>query len=313
MTTRTKADTSRAELCMLDLAERRDAPATLHLLLQITATLLMCLATLDLAHRNHPLQWLAMFGLGIAVLTFFPLLHETGHQTAFANRKANEVGVWLGALFMLQAPSFFREFHWAHHRSTQKSDTDPEISGAPALLDDFPRDPFTYLFLVSGQFLMVGKLGFTIGCSILPRGIVSRLFPFIRPSRMRQVAFESRIALLVLTVALGSGFAWVPHFDRVVLAWPIAHLLLGFYLMPEHTGLPGDGDQIHRTRTVLTNTLIRTLMWNMPLHAEHHAHPGIPYHALPVLHDRIAPKLEHVSTGYFAFHVEAAARALRLR
>ena len=168
MATRTKADTSRAELRMLELAERRDAPATLHLLLQITATLLMCLATLDLAHRNHPLQWLAMFGLGIAVLTFFPLLHETGHQTAFANRKANEVGVWLGALFMLQAPSFFREFHWAHHRSTQKSDTDPEISGAPALLDGFPGDPFTYLFLVSGQFLMVGKLGFTIACS---RGI----------------------------------------------------------------------------------------------------------------------------------------------
>ena len=54
-------------------------------------------------------------------------------------------------------------------------------------------------------------------------------------------------------------------------------------------------------------------MWNMPYHAEHHAAPGVPYHALPALHEELKPRLEHVSLGYWAFHKEAAARALRLR
>ena len=98
-------------------------------------------------------------------------------------------------------------------------------------------------------------------------------------------------------------------------AHPVADCVdaLSVYIMPEHTGLPNEGDQIHRTRTFRTNRLVPAVMWTMPLHAEHHAHPGVPYHALPALHEWLAPRLEHTSSGYFAFHVDAAARALRLR
>ena len=70
---------------------------------------------------------------------------------------------------------------------------------------------------------------------------------------------------------------------------------------------------MQRTRTIRTNALVRTLMWNMPYHAEHHANPGVPYHALPALHDRLAPELEHVSSGYLAFHADAVLRAIRAR
>ncbi|MCR9092867.1 MAG: fatty acid desaturase [bacterium] len=291
---------------------RKDAPAVIHLGVQGVATVACLLATLELAEANDPLRWVAVSLLGVCVLTFFPLLHEAGHQTAFASRTANEVGVWLGALAMLQAPSFFREFHWEHHRSTQDLEQDPEISGAPALLDGYPRDPLSYLFLVSGQFLMVGKLGFTIACALLPRGLWRRFFPFIRETRADRVVWESRAALLVFA-AVGVAAVNSPAVAFALLAWPIAHLLLGFYLMPEHTGLPNDGSQIHRTRTIRTNALVRTLMWNMPYHAEHHASPGVPYHALPALHDRLAPDLEHLSSGYLAFHADAVLRALRLR
>jgi fatty acid desaturase len=190
---------------------------------------------------------------------------------------------------------------------------DPEIASAPALLDGWPKNPFTYLFLVSGQFLLVGKLGFTIACALVPKSIWSPLFPFIRPDKRRRVAWESRLALLVLGTILGIGFRLVPEFWMLLLAWPLAHLFLGFYLMAEHTGLPHDGDQIQRTRTVNSNALLRGLMWNMPYHAEHHAYPGVPYHALPALHRHLEPALRHTSSGYVAFHLDAAARAIRLR
>jgi fatty acid desaturase len=94
----------------------------------------------------------------------------------------------------------------------------------------------------------------------------------------------------------------------VLLAWPLAHLLLGFYLMPEHTGLPAEGTQCERTRSVESNALVRWLMWNMPLHAVHHAQPGVPFHAVPELHRLFAPRLSHVTRGYLAFHGEALRR-----
>ncbi len=294
-------------------AERRDGPAIIHLTIQVVALVATSTSTAALARLDHPAQWLSAFACGVVVLSFFPLLHETGHQTAFKSPLGNELGIWLGALMMLQAPTFFREFHWEHHRSTQDRESDPEISGAPAILDGYPTNPLTYLFLASGQFLMVGKLGFTAACALLPTSIWSTAFPFIRGDRRHRVAWESRLALVVFAAVLSIGFLCVDEFEIVLLAWPIAHLLLGFYLMPEHTGLPNAGDQIDRTRTVTSNALLRGLMWNMPYHAEHHAHPGIPYHALPALHTALAPELRHTSRGYLHFHVDAAARALRLR
>ena len=295
------------------LTARSDAFAMKHLAVQIACTTASAAATTVLAAADHPARWLAVSILGVCVLSFFPLLHEAGHSTAFASRRANEVGTWLGALFMLQAPTFFREFHWEHHRSTQDQESDPEISSAPALLDGYPRDPITYAFLACGQFLMVGKLGFTIACALLPSRVWSAIFPFVREDRRRRVAWESRAALVVFAGFGALCILVVPGGAFALIAWPIAHLLLGFYLMPEHTGLPNDGTQVHRTRTVLTPDWVRGVMWNMPYHAEHHAYPGVPYHALPSLHERMAPDLEHVSKGYVAFHGDALLRAFRLR
>jgi fatty acid desaturase len=48
--------------------------------------------------------------------------------------------------------------------------------------------------------------------------------------------------------------------------------------------------------------LIRWLFWNMPYHAEHHAYPAIPWHALPQLHALLAPELKQEQKGYLAFH-----------
>jgi fatty acid desaturase len=294
------------------LTRRRDGPALAHLGLQVAALLVSGAATASLASSDDPIRWIALVALGASVVTFFPLLHEAGHQTAFESRVWNETGAWLGALMMLQAPSFFREFHWEHHRSTQNRELDPEIASAPGLLDGWPTNPITYLFLVSGQFLLVGKLGFTIVCALLPKAIWSQFFPFIRPDRLRRVAWESRIALVGFSAFLGFGWEFVPGFWMVLFAWPLAHLFLGFYLMAEHTGLPSDGDQIERTRTVISNGPLRWLMWNMPYHAEHHAYPGVPYHALPALHQHLEPALRHECSGYIAFHLDAMARAIRL-
>ncbi len=291
---------------------RRDGPGLARLLV----TCALCFGggalTVALARAGDP-RWLVTVALSaIGVAGLFPALHEAGHKTAFRSARLNELTAWLGATMMLQAPSFFREFHWQHHRATQDRALDPEISMAPELLDDWPRRPWEYLALVSGQGLMVGKLMFTLSCAVMPGWAMSswaRLFPFIRADRRRRVAWESRLVIALLAALLLAARV-VPGLGYALLAWPLAHLLLGFYLMPEHTGLGGAGSQLQRTRTVRSNALVRWLMWNMPYHAEHHAYPGVPFHSLPALHRRLAPALVHVERGYITFHLRAIRTAL---
>jgi len=294
------------------LGARRNGPASVHALIQIIAFAAFAAAAARFGAQGNPSAWLASALCGLAVITFFPMMHEAAHGTAFAATGLNRACTWLGALFMLQAPSFFREFHLAHHRWTQDPERDPEIASLPNLLDGFPRNPAEYLIIASGQSLMIGKFGFTLICAFLPYRIWRRVFPFAQEEKKRRIAWESRLVVILLVGSAWIGLAHVDGFAYVLLAWPLAHLGLGFYLMSEHTGLGHDGSQFERTRSTQSNPAIRCLMWNMPYHAEHHAFPAIPFHALPALHAQCEPKPPHSVAGYAAFHREAIRRSLRL-
>ncbi len=293
------------------LLGRRDGPALALFALQLTAFVAGCLATLSLAAEGNSLRWLAVSVTGAVLLMFFPSLHEAGHGTAFRTPWLNRGVTWISAALMLQAPTFFREFHFEHHRSTSDPDADPEISAAPSLLAPWPSNPFLWAARASGQHLMFGKALFTLVCALLPIDRVSDLvFPFLRPALRRRVVWESRAVVVLLVVICGSGVAYVPGFTTLLLAWPVAHLGLGLFVMPEHTGLPSDGSQMHRTRSTRSNALVRWAMWNMPWHSEHHTFPAVPFHALPALGGRLAPEVENVARGYFAFHAEALRRSI---
>jgi len=306
-TTRVPRDTLRG------LMGRSDGPARTRMLASLAVFTASQVATAALAAAGDPL-WLAAATVGgLAYVTFFPPLHEAGHGTAFATPALNDATVWLCAALMLEGPSFFREFHWEHHRQTQDRAHDPEIMAAPQLLDGWPTNIITYLMLASGQLLWTGKLMFTLACALLPGALLRRVFPYIRPAQTARVARECRIVLAALVAVVALGLALVPGFWAILMIWPIGHVFLGLYLMAEHTGLAHDGSQLHRTRTIRSNAWVRWWMWNMPYHGEHHAYPGVPFHALPRLHRLLGDEVEHEVPGYLAFHREAILRALGLR
>ena len=292
------------------LMARSDAAGLVHLSASLALLGAAAIAAARLAAAGDP-WWLAAATLGgLALTSFFPALHESGHGTAFRTPLLNRATAWLGGVLMLQSPSFFREFHWEHHRQTQSRERDPEIALGRGILGDWPRNPLLYLVLASGQPVLLGKLMFTAACALLPAGLWRRLFPWVRDAHTRAVAWESRLVLALLAAVVVAGSAYVPGFWAVLLAWPIGHVFLGLYLLPEHTGLPHDGSQLHRTRTLTTPAVVRWWMWNMPYHGEHHAYPAVPFHALPQLHELLAPELEHTGRGYLAFHAEALLRSI---
>ena len=61
------------------------------------------------------------------------------------------------------------------------------------------------------------------------------------------------------------------------------------------------------SRTTLTNPVLRFFAWNMPYHAEHHAYPALPFHALPALHRRVRAELGRLTPGYVAAQREIIA------
>jgi fatty acid desaturase len=294
---------------MKRLLARRDAPGLKLFSVQLAAFVLLSIATVQLAAAGSWLRWPVVFADGLVLLMFFASMHEAGHGTAFATPWMNRAVTWISAFLMLQSPTFFREFHFEHHRRTSDPHGDPEISGAPGLLGVWPANPLFYFILASGQHLMFGKAAFTIGCAAAPGVMFEKYYPFMKPALRPAIVRESWIVVAVWAFALWLGLTFVAGFGTLLLAWPIAHLGLGLFVMPEHTGLGSDGSQIHRTRSTTSNALVRTAMWNMPYHAEHHEYPAVPFHAAPELSRRIDADLENRSRGYLAFHAEALLRS----
>jgi fatty acid desaturase len=135
---------------------------------------------------------------------------------------------------------------------------------------------------------------------------------YVAPGLKGRVVAEARwslagyAALAVLSVAMGSDILLRFWIVPILLGQPILRL----YLLAEHGLCPFVGDPFSNTRTTFTTRFVRFLAWNMPYHTEHHAFMGVPFHALPRVHQRFKNRLENVSDGYTAFNARYVKEAI---
>ncbi len=240
--------------------------------------------------------WLAPALLvhGVVLIFLFSPLHETIHRTAFESRALNDAVGWLCGAVMLLPPVYFRAFHFAHHRHTQDLERDPEL--ALPLPDDLGR----YLLRVTGLPYWRER-----GTTLLRHALTGRVAqPFVTARLRPAVVREARLLLLsyagiaAVSIALESWAALIYWVVPALLGQPALRL----YLLAEHTGCPLVPDMLRNSRSTRSNWLVRRLAWNMPYHAEHHAYPALPFHALPAAHTLLAERVETQATGYWAAH-----------
>ncbi|HZD26293.1 MAG TPA: fatty acid desaturase [Alphaproteobacteria bacterium] len=231
---------------------------------------------------------------GIVLTALFAPLHESVHRTAFRSRWLNDVVATVIGLLLVLPAGYYRRFHFAHHRFTQDPKRDPELAIAK------PETPGRYLLYLSGAFYWRAAL------TNLLRHAAGRVqAPFVPARERRQVVWEARVHLVFYAAVLAPAFAGT--MTLALWYWLLPVLLgqpfLRGYLLAEHTGCPEmPEDMLANTRTVLGNRPVRSLMWNMPFHTEHHTFPAVPFHALPRLHALMAAKLQATAPGYGAFH-----------
>jgi fatty acid desaturase len=271
------------------LSERSDARG----LLRLGGHVALLIITGWLVYSSFETAWLwpALFVHGVVLVFLFAPAHETIHRTAFRSRALNDVVAFAIGVLLVLPREWFRAFHFAHHRFTQET-SDPELAIAK------PASVRQFLWCISGlPYWIAGFRALIVRAS----GTLSE--PIYATGRVRaSVIREARLVLAIYAVALGLSIA--AQSTVLLWYWVIPALLgqpmLRFYLLAEHSGCPRTPDMLENSRTTYTNALVRFLAWNMPFHAEHHAWPSIPFHALPATNELIGGKLRKTAPGYVA-------------
>lgn len=271
------------------LSTRSDAPGLMHLAGHVA--LLVVTGALVRVSAGTLWIWPAMFAHGTALIFLFAPLHETIHRTAFHSRILNDVVAFVIGVLVVLPREYFRAFHFAHHRFTQEAD-DPELA------TNKPATVTQLLWHITGlpQWWWALKGMVERACGELPE-------PFYATERVRRsVILESRWVLAIYAAALAISFA--AHSSVLLWYWVIPAVLgqpmLRLYLLAEHSACPRSPDMLANSRTSYTNSAVRFLAWNMPFHAEHHAWPSVPFHALPKTNALIRDKLCTTASGYCA-------------
>lgn len=237
--------------------------------------------------------------------SLFACQHETVHATAFKSRRLNKIAAFFCGIGQVYPPTIFKGLHYTHHRYTHIPGLDPEISfagkPAPALVEHLP----VYLAWLSGLPLLLFKVMMIFwGCLAMPEPIRKRLYPFLRPSTRWAIMLESWTIVLTYLGVVGLAIYVNSGFWGILIGQVTGHCLLSMYLVPEHNGLPHEGNILEKTRSINTNRFVKLLMWNMPYHAEHHAYPAVPFYALPNLHKSMKSELIHTQTGHVKMHLK---------
>ena len=278
-----------------ELMARSDGPALLRALCHFGVLAVTGAALWRLAGTVWAAPLLVVHGYVVAFV--FCALHETAHRTAFRTRWLNAVIGTVAGLVGFWPYRNYRVYHWDHHRFTQDAARDPE------LFFPKPHSLPAYLFMLTGIPNLIRRVGDILR---LAAGRADR--PWMAPSERRPLIIEARayvavyLAIAVASVAARSPMALVVW----IVPWIVGQAFLRPYLLAEHTACAVTRDCLENTRTTLTAPLVRLFAWNMPYHAEHHAYPAIPFHALPRLHARVRGKIENLEPGYVRASVKVA-------
>ena len=272
------------------LAQRSNGPAARQTLVHLGAISLTAVLLWQALGTVWALPLTLLLGYLQAFL--FTSMHECAHQTAFRSRAGNTLLGHLSGLAIVLPFEYYRAFHWDHHRYTQDIDRDPELS------TPLPAPGWPLLWYFSGLPTWRDRIRLR-----LVHGVLGRVTaPWVAADKRALIVREARcyLAFYALVVIASVATRSTAAVWLWILPMMVGQVFLRPYLLAEHTGCGHSRDMLENTRTTFTNALVRHFAWNMPYHAEHHAYPAVPFHALPQLHARLAGRIVHTAPSYRA-------------
>jgi fatty acid desaturase len=228
---------------------------------------------------------------GYLIGFLFMPMHEAAHKTVFSTRFLNVALGHLSSLVIGYPYEYYALFHWDHHRFTQDPTRDPELFNG-----SIPPSDTRLAIAYSGIQQLIKRLVLMFRHALTGRVVA----PWIPANKRGLVVREARAYALVYLTLLVASIAW----SSTLLVWVwllplvIGQFFLRPYLYAEHTGCERSRSAFENTRTTYTGEMTKWFAWNMPFHAEHHAYPSVPFHALPQLNAIIADRIAYRGDGY---------------
>jgi fatty acid desaturase len=241
--------------------------------------------------------WAAAWTLQSVILVgSYSAMHEAGHGTLYRSRRVNRVVGALWASTILMNWSLWRSFHLEHHAHTG-GEGDPETRYRV----DITRR-WQYLLMPLGGLQVLGELW------LGSLGTLAGRFPSYVRTRTGRAAIRVD-AVILLGVTASMLFGLVVATGVLLRLWVAPFLLAACVVSPgtalnEHYGCDTSGDALQTSRTVLSNRIVRFLLWNGNYHAGHHLVPSVPFHHAPALHAYVAPHTGYIARSYTSFHLE---------
>ena len=270
------------------LTQRLDRPGLMHLSLHWGLIISFGLVI----YFRFPGWQFLLIPQGLLIVFLFTLLHESIHQTPFKTAWLNVLTARVSGFMIFLPSTWFKYFHFAHHRFTQIPGKDPELA------TEKPKTTLGYVKHISGIPTWIEHFK-----TLLKNSIGSCSEDFLPTRAKPRIVKESRLLLLAYALILSYSI----FLGSTALFWIwIVPLFLGqpflrFYLLAEHGLCPTVANIFENTRTTFTNRVVRFVAWNMPYHTEHHTYPTVPFHKLPDLHKIIQRELIHTEPTYAAF------------
>lgn len=257
--------------------------------------------TVALANRMESAKgWLLLVPLyvlsGAALHGISLFTHEAVHGTLWPGARLNGLLGAICAWPVLQNFSAYRVLHLRHHRHLG-------LEGDPDHYENYTRWSWM-VFTMNWLRLLIG---YPVYIAAIP------ILGFRQGTPKQQVAIVAEVAA-VLAIATVVWWSPVPS-SSLLHAWlfpmVVINTLVNIRGMSQHTLLEHASDDIQGTRSILTSGLVRFFMCNENFHLEHHLYPGIPWHRLPEVHQRLKPELEQRGAPYIPSYTAFVVEFLR--
>ena len=237
--------------------------------------------------------------LAFVLQFFFNGLHYCTHDTFVRSRNLNyALGVAFGCITILNF-ALYKPYHMQHHRYLF-TDKDPEPTDRR--IESKPQ----YLFEMLAPLFFIDNLLQSLKTMVragIPN-IFRRSAPHLSEADRVMVAWNNCILLVWicfaawLTVIVGTAAIWL-YWLPLYLSFVLANLVI----LPEHyeTDCVVGRNGVN-SRTIKTGFVTRFFIVGLNYHAEHHLYPGVPFHNLPEVSERLAEEVKHTHSSYLLFH-----------
>lgn len=225
--------------------------------------------------------WLALPLGGWLVAWHNSLQHEALHGHPSRHRWLNAALAW-PPLGLWMPYAIYRDSHLAHHRSPALTDpaADPESFYLPRERWSATSRPVRALLIANNTLAGRMIVGPWLVAGRFWSGEAGRL---LAGDFRHAGAWLLHLALCALVLIWVVVLCGIPPLDYLLFfAWPG----LSLTLLRSFTEHRPAGSQDQRSAIVEAGPLVRLLFLNNNLHALHHAHPDLPWHALPAAYRR---------------------------